>query len=177
MLYDPTIFENVKVALENEIYDLDNLSQAVVIQGRQDLMDLAVLSRRFMLAFALPQHFGITAEVELSSSLHDLAGELLQLAGTEPIGCRLDIRFRMKLREPEAVCAQISSVLSGIWGPEPRIAQHLTYTFGTEGYLNRIDVTFDRKIGEEQMDDLAELLDYVLRSLRALHELDTQNEQ
>ncbi|MBE1554672.1 hypothetical protein [Sporosarcina limicola] len=41
-MYDPTIFENLKVAFENQVYDLDNLDQKITITNRIDRMDFAI---------------------------------------------------------------------------------------------------------------------------------------
>ncbi|MHA7962595.1 hypothetical protein ACX93W_00520 [Paenibacillus sp. CAU 1782] len=36
MNFHPTVFENIKVALENELYDMDNLDGLVTVSGRSD---------------------------------------------------------------------------------------------------------------------------------------------
>ena len=33
-MYDPTIFENLKVAFENHVYDLDNIERKIDIKNR-----------------------------------------------------------------------------------------------------------------------------------------------
>ncbi len=47
-MYDPTIYDNLKVAFENHIYDLDNLEHKITIMNRMDRMDYAVLARDFL---------------------------------------------------------------------------------------------------------------------------------
>ena len=44
-MFDPTVFDNLKVAVENEFYDLDNLDRIIDITNRRDLLDMAVMSR------------------------------------------------------------------------------------------------------------------------------------
>ena len=36
-MFDPTIFENLKVGIENAVYDLDNLDEIIRVTDRKDL--------------------------------------------------------------------------------------------------------------------------------------------
>ena len=87
-MYDPTIFENLKVAFENHVYDLDNLEQKITITNRVDRMDFSILARDFAIQFKLADQQDVTAEIGLEASLNDLAGEILEVPG-ENLGCSL----------------------------------------------------------------------------------------
>ncbi|MEI0739291.1 hypothetical protein VQ056_26320 [Paenibacillus sp. JTLBN-2024] len=53
VMFDPTIFENLKVALENQLYDLDNIDGLIRIIGRDDRLEMSVMSREFAIRFEL----------------------------------------------------------------------------------------------------------------------------
>ena len=46
-MYDPTIYDNLKVAFENHVYDLDNLDHKINITNRVDRMDFSILKKDF----------------------------------------------------------------------------------------------------------------------------------
>ncbi|KPV55085.1 periplasmic component, partial [Paenibacillus sp. A3] len=45
-MFDPTIFDNLKVVLEGHLYDLD-AEQTIRVIGREDFIDLASMKRIF----------------------------------------------------------------------------------------------------------------------------------
>ena len=51
-MFHPTVFDNIKIALENQIYDYDNLDGILVVTDRSDLLNLALMSREFSLALS-----------------------------------------------------------------------------------------------------------------------------
>lgn len=177
-MFDPTVFENVKVALENHFYDLDNLDRAIDIVGRIDRMEMAVMAREFGLRFTLAGLSGVSAEVRLASSLRQLAAELLELDGdTAVAGCTLSLRFRVALGEPAAQCPQIEGMIRAIWGEDMPFTQTISYVYEQDDlstavfYTNKIELKFRRTIGEEQMEDIPELADHMVQTLRQLKAL------
>ncbi len=78
-MFDPTIYDNLKVVLEGSVYDLD-LSGAVRISGRQDQIDLSTMSRLYQIEFRRLQGAAL-ARMRLSTTLTDLSSELLQRKG------------------------------------------------------------------------------------------------
>ncbi|WP_219835489.1 hypothetical protein [Paenibacillus sp. R14(2021)] len=168
-MFDPTIFDNLKVAIENHVYDLDNLDNRIMITHRIDRMEMAVMSRVFALQFTLMNGSGITAEVRLEASLKDLAAEILDQPGVQP-GCAVRLRFYMPVDDAVQTCAYIENHLMTIWQPELPPTQTLSFTYGeaNRGYQNEIELHFNRKINEEQMGDLPELIDHMLQTLEAL---------
>ena len=49
-MFDPTAFENMKVVMEGIFYDKD-LSGEIIILDRNDIMNIAKLSRTYDLSF------------------------------------------------------------------------------------------------------------------------------
>ncbi|MEK3936593.1 hypothetical protein MKY41_14845 [Sporosarcina sp. FSL W7-1349] len=168
-MYDPTIFENLKVAFENHVYDLDNLERKITITNRVDRMDFAILAREFAIQFTLIDSQEVTAEIGLQASLQDLAGEILEVPG-ENIGCSLSLGFTKHVDDPASQCKQIEQALHAIWENEIQVTQTLSHVYPPEapGYLNTIEVKFNLKINEEHMGEIADFLHHVLRTVDVL---------
>ncbi|WP_336825160.1 hypothetical protein [Sporosarcina sp. USHLN248] len=171
-MYDPTIFENLKVAFENHIYDLDTIERKITILDRKDRMDFAVLSRDFALQFALVDQTDVRAAVMLKASANDLAGEILEWEDKN-IGCALSLQFMMETREAMEHCSQIEQSLLSIWENDVRIVQTFSFTLPQETtvYQHTIDVMFKRKINEEHIGDIRDFLDHVLVTLKLLNSI------
>ncbi|MFD2115106.1 hypothetical protein ACFSTH_06060 [Paenibacillus yanchengensis] len=170
MLYDPTIFENLKVAIENQLYDRDNIDQTIYIAGRKDILDMAVMEREFRLKFHLVGTPNVSAEIVLHASLTDLAAEILQQTETVP-GCQLFIQYDMEINDEQRQCLAIEQALQAIWGQQVSITQNISHIYGERNstYRNNIHVAFQRKISEEQMNDIGSLADHMVESLFILH--------
>ncbi len=170
-MFDPVIFENLKVALENQLYDLDNLDRKIRITGRKDRLDLATMSREFALFFQLNGSGRVTSEVHLEAPLADLAAEILETKETAP-GCWLTLRYHLQVSDVPKQCGLIERVLTQVWEPELPPKQTLSFVYGPAPslYDNMAEIRFDRKINEDQMNDLPDLIDHLLRSLRILEE-------
>lgn len=166
-MFDPTIYENLKVVFEGAVYDLDLDGQIVVIH-RSDLIDLAAMSRSYMVRYRLRDGRS-SAEIRLSAGLVDLAGEKLEWRNALP-GCGLEICFSLTLHNPETACNNIRHILEQIWATHTSIVQTLSYRFGDDGSRchNEIVIRFGRKIGEGQVEDIPDLLEHTLRTLRQL---------
>ncbi len=171
-MYDPTIFENLKVAFENHIYDLDNIDEKIAIINRIDSMDFAILARDFAIQFKLINQPAVTAEIVLQASIKELAGEILEVYG-ENLGCRLSVRFTKAVQNVAIQCPQIEQALNLIWETDIQLTQTLSFLYGQQAssYLDIIDMTFKAKINEEHMVDIADLLDHVLESLAVLERI------
>ena len=63
-MFDPTIYDNLKVVLEGEIYDRD-LAGAIQIVDRSDIVDLAIMSRIFIMRFQNRELPDAIAEIKL----------------------------------------------------------------------------------------------------------------
>ncbi|HEX5564239.1 MAG TPA: hypothetical protein VFX34_04705 [Sporosarcina sp.] len=169
-MHDPTIFENLKVAFENRIYDLDTIKREIRITHRSDQMDFAVLARKFAIQFTLFDQEEVSAEIILGASLRDLADEILETPGGNP-GTSLTVRFQKHVQEAATQCPQIEEVLSDIWENEVLVIQTLSFMYGDDefGYLNNIEVKFRTQINEENMQEIPDFLHSVLDALRVLH--------
>ncbi|RAW14999.1 hypothetical protein DC345_13170 [Paenibacillus taichungensis] len=170
-MFDPTIYDNLKVGFENYLYDLDNLDELISITDRKDQLELARMSRELVLQFCLRDCPDVTGEVVLNTSLADLASEIMETQGGLP-GCRLRLRFRMVIQEPEIQCPAINSILQESW-PEQRMKQHIHYVFEDQPatYAVTAEVHFDRSVNEDQMGDIPDLCDHMVNVLTKLLQL------
>ncbi|KMK76622.1 hypothetical protein AB990_09935 [Alkalihalobacillus pseudalcaliphilus] len=173
-MFDPTVFENLKVGFENEVYDRDNLDQEIIISGRKDHLDLANMSRSFSLTFQLEETSTVQAEIHLHTDLENISAELLELPGTEP-SCELLIQFECKLVNPERTCAEIEGAFKSVWERDLNVEQKLSQLFKrplqAKQWDNHITLHFQRRITEEQMNDISGLIDYTINSLHALEQI------
>lgn len=171
-MYDPTVFDNLKVAIENHLYDLDNIDRKIMILNRSDQMDFAVLAREFTIRFGLVHEPDVSVEVVLEASLQELAGEILELPGKNP-GCILTLRFKKYVESFEVQCKEIEEAIHAIWENEVQLTQTLSFTYKDEepSYLDVVDVRFATKINEENMNEIEEFLDHVLVTLQVLSEI------
>ena len=169
-MYDPTVFENLKVALENQVYDLDTIEREIRIINRTDQMDFAVLARKFAIQFTLFNLEEVSAEIVLEASLQDLANEILDAHGENP-GCTLTVRFHKHVQREAEQCRRIEQALSDIWENEVIVTQTLSFIYGDErtGFSNNIEVKFKTKINEENMQEIPDFLHSVLKALYVLH--------
>lgn len=171
-MYHPTVFENLKVAFENYVYDLDNINHEITIINRIDRMDYAVMARDFAVEFTLVNKPDVTAEIILEASLEELAAEILEKPGASP-GCKLIVRYYKRVHNVTKQCKEVNQILHEICKRDLQVTQTLSSVYEQEatGYLNVIEVGFNHKINEEHMGDIAEFVDYVLKTLEVLLEI------
>lgn len=162
-MFDPTIFDNLKVVLEGALYDADREGRLEVI-GREDLIELAGLSRTFRMRVRLNEGRCV-GEVSLRSGLPDFAAELRGLrladdqAGAE-LSVRIDIpadqvRFDPKCRQ------QLDHIWHGAaqFQYERWSALH-PETGEPEGESRcRINLSFRHKLDESHVADLFDITD------------------
>jgi hypothetical protein len=170
-MYDPTIFDNLKVAFENQVYDLDNLENEITITNRLDRMDFSVMGREFAIEFTLVDLPDVTAEIVLEASLENLSSEILELPGKNP-GCSLLLRFYKRVHNVTKQCKEIEQCLKEIWESDQKLTQTLSFMYEQEAsnYLDTIEVPFN-SINEDHMGDIEEFLDHVIESLEVLNEI------
>ncbi|MCU6707551.1 hypothetical protein M6D81_02415 [Paenibacillus sp. J5C_2022] len=171
-MFHPTVFDNLKVAFENELYDLDNLDGRILITGRKDIWDMAVMDREFSVSFRLTGTEWPTAELKLAAPLKELAAEILEQEGAVP-ACGLHVLFHMDIAEAEAErsCAAIEACLCSIWQPENKPVQTVSSVYGADPAAllrNTAELSFSRRINEEQMEDIPELVAHILATLEGL---------
>lgn len=171
-MYDPTIFDNLKVAFENRIYDLDTVEEQIDIRNRRDVMDFALMSREFSLRFVLRSQPAVEVEVILRAGVQDLAGEIMDDPASDPASSLL-INFYKQMAVPTRQCPKIEHVMQEIWEEEIELTQTLSYVFGAgePGLQNTIGVVFIPRLTEENMKDINPFLDHVLEALSMLDSL------
>ncbi|WP_209122168.1 hypothetical protein [Alkalihalobacillus sp. BA299] len=171
-MFDPTIYENLKVVLEGAIYDLDFANEIIVID-RADLVDLAKMAREFKMQFqtcTTNSNYPI-AEVRLLSGLQDFATEKIT-SNEKTAGCVLEVNLFTKIIDVTKDCFDIETVLNQIWKSRPIISQNITFSYGIEHVLeNKINISFGRKINEDQIDDFEQILNFTLKSLQFLENI------
>lgn len=168
-MYDPTIFDNLKVALENHLYDLDTIEEQIEIRNRRDVMDFAVLSREFALGFVLRNHPEIEVEVMLRASVRDLAGEIMEDPNANP-ACSLSLCFQKNVVDPAVECAGIEQVMASIWEQDVELTQTIRYVYGEKNpqLMNSIEAAFKPRLTEDHMTALSLFLEHVLDTLHVL---------
>ncbi|MCM3088408.1 hypothetical protein [Bhargavaea ginsengi] len=162
---DPTIFENLKVAFENHLYNLDNLEKRILITGRSDVMNLADLSRTLIIRFVRTDRPDIPVEVELSASARDLAGEILEVSGEEP-GVTLSVRFYKPITDAAKQCESIGALLADLWERDIRLTQTLSFDYpkGDAGWTNRVEAVFNTRLDEDHMGAIGGFAESVIEA-------------
>ncbi|MCA0172035.1 hypothetical protein [Bacillus sp. RAR_GA_16] len=168
-MFDPTIYENVKVVLEGELYDRD-LEGEISIVSREDFVDLASLSRKYLMKFTENENVYVT--IELFADLANFSAEQLQLDQIEP-GCEIKIYFDVPIVH-EDDCAQTEEDIRSIWGYRPTISQTVSFPYASDvqdvSLTTHVALEFNRKINEDQISDLAELIEYAIQTANLLGE-------
>ncbi|MFS1512681.1 hypothetical protein VQL36_09620 [Chengkuizengella sp. SCS-71B] len=174
-MFDPTIFDNIKVVLEGIVYDLD-LEEIIQITDRKDQVDLASMSRTYSIQFSKKQNKKINAQCSLSTSVEDLSMEILEHDVQQP-GCKLEVNFVIdfvgqSIDEVSNQAQIIEKTLQKIWDNRPHITQKFSFESNQESVVliqNEIKLDFKRKINENQLTDLEALMDQVILSLDTLN--------
>lgn len=171
-MFDPTIFDNLKVVIEGAVYDLDSLG-IILVTNRVDRVDLSTMSRYYAIQFCEREEkeSQSLAEVRLYAETKDLIAEILE---TEDrfTGCRLEISFQCQVKDVEKECPEIHRILDKIWENRPEIVQKLSFLYNndTNIYTDEISLEFGRKINEDQIEDMGTLIDHVLHSIQCLNQ-------
>ncbi|MBP1930169.1 hypothetical protein [Ammoniphilus resinae] len=172
-MFDPTVYENLKVVLEGAVYDLD-LAGMIHVSNRVDRIDLSTMSRFYSIQFREAESLASegTAEICLSATMQDLAAEIIDEDSTAA-GCLLTIHFTRKMMDVERECLKIQQILGKIWEGRPEISQEISFQYGVTPtlYTNRITLNFGRTINETQIEDMPDLIDHTFFSLQQLNQM------
>lgn len=120
-MFDPTIYENLKVVVEGELYDRDSDGEIAII-NREDIVNLATMSRSYLVTFTLknsPQLF--TATIKLNATANDLYREIL--TENQQIGCKLILFLQGPIKDIVKTPALIEDLLADKWNKRPIIEQ------------------------------------------------------
>lgn len=174
-MFDPTAFENIKVVVEGEIYDRD-LTGEIVVTDRNDWINTAKLSRKYEISFSLAGYEApsLLATMTIQAGLENLAAELLGSESANQLaGCMVGISFSLIHRNEMSVYHDVQGVLEDIWGRDRAINQiaQIVPLEKKSTVANRATVSFNRLVYEDQIDDLTEMIDYMIISLENLKKL------
>jgi len=161
-MFDPTAFDNMKVVIEGALYDLD-LAGEIVITDRNDIVNLAKMSRSFDVHFQLSSTQ--QARLEIKADLINLAAELLlNSLSQKQSGSTIKLQFFHYGITDEAQLKKIREIVIDIWGGTRQVSQSVTITPSISLIHNWISIEFDRLISEDQMDDLVEMIDFMIKT-------------
>lgn len=171
-MFDPTAFDNMKVVVEGAVYDRDLIGDILVI-NRDDLINLATLSRQFTIEFVVKESYWpkkMSGGIHLSASLENLSAELLAspLHETEN-GLTVDIFMTYADQITDEQAEKVFSGLEEIWGKQRRIEWATTSTktnMKQQTYISTFTIVFERLIKEDQLDDVVDMIDYLIQSLQ-----------
>ncbi|MEH7441606.1 hypothetical protein V7201_04635 [Bacillus sp. JJ1122] len=168
-MFDPTAFENIKVVIEGAIYDRD-LSGEILVIDRNDWINTAKLSRKYEITCCLPgdEHSGVNATMTLEAGLENLSAELMDMKHAAHLaGCKVVIHFSLIHRNESSLYKRIHTVLEEIWG-SGRVIEQIVQIHALEDsslVKNKASISFNRLIYENQIDDLTEMIGYMIQSL------------
>jgi len=171
-VFDPTIYENMKVVIEGAVYDLD-LAGEILVTNRSDRVELSTMSRFYSIQFKLLGLGDVVAELSLAAATEDLASEILEKTTMTP-GCTMNICFQMRITDVEEDCSAVQYIINDIWGNSCTVSQELSFIYGKSHhtpYRNEITLDFGRKFGENIMDDIPSMLEHIVLSIDRLNEI------
>lgn len=169
-MFDPTAFDNMKVVIEGALYDLDIIGE-IIITDRNDLINMAKMSRKFDVSFQLPNSV-VTAKIEMASNLVNLAAELLPAYLSEQqAGIYVSLQFGIEHDDMEIDYQAVKNILLNVWGSTRKIIQTVQYDplEIARKHTHVINVEFDRLIREDQIDDLVEMTEFIMTTLKKLN--------
>lgn len=175
-MFDPTAFENMKVVLEGAIYDRDLIGDILVI-GRDDIVNLSTMARKYKIELEMKESEStilVTGGFELYASLENLSSELLQGNLNEAhSGCEVDLFISIPRKLHSIEVDSISKELENVWGSQRTITLTTSETVSKKEQPlsnSTFEISFGRLIKEEQMDDLEDMVEYLLQSLQIVED-------
>lgn len=165
-MFDPSVFENLKVVVEGAFYDLD-LEGELAIIDRHDYVDLAYMSRIFEISTRLDtsKEKAVECTLSLSAGLQSFSSEKLTSITKREPGCDLKIKFRYI--DPEHPLRNIH-VLKQIWdkGYTYRVFKHTPIGFKHEDPFVTIEIKQDKPLYEDEIDQLHSYVRQILHILK-----------
>ncbi len=171
-MFDPTIYENLKVVVEGEIYDRD-LNGEIVIIDRQDIINLATMSRFYAITFqTLGSSPLYTATLKIEANSSDLYNEILEV-DNQP-GCQLFLVLQGPINDRYATPKALEEKLATLWEDRPNISQQIYFDWNKSKqpiYYVKTTLHFDRKVDESHISDFPEIITLLQKSLELFEEL------
>lgn len=172
-MFDPTAFDNMKVVLEGALYDLDIIGEISIVD-RNDLVNLAKLSRSYEVTFTQEKNKPIQCTIKLEAGLANLAAELHPSNVDEKLaGAHLSVIFTIQHEIREGIHNIIEEELRQIWGEKRSFTQKVSLNplELSNQVTNQITINFNRLILEDQMDDLTSMVDYMVATIEKLSDI------
>lgn len=174
-MFDPTAFENIKVVIEGDIYDRD-LGGEIIVIDRNDWINAAKLSRKYEISFTRKGYDPgvLSATMTIEAALENLSAELLESVDAKQLaGCVVGISFTLILQNELHVFREVQKVLKEIWGEDREIRQTamLEPLENKSLIQNHVKLAFNRLVYEEQIDDLSEMVHYMITSLEKIKKI------
>ncbi|GGE57812.1 hypothetical protein [Priestia taiwanensis] len=165
-MFDPTIFENLKVVTEGAVYDLD-LDGIIQVTDRKDMIDMAHMGRHYEISFRVGDA-PITATLQLRVDAKNWSDEVLEHQ-TES-SCQIGVRFTGMVEQNVATYKEMQHMLQAKWGEGRTIKQRLSYAPCEENvaYEYIIDIHFNKGINEDHIDDLPVMIEYMVETIEEL---------
>jgi hypothetical protein len=171
-MFDPTIFENLKVVVEGELYDRD-LAGEIIITEREDQVNLSTMSRSYTISFQINNSNNYFASIVLVADPQDLYGEILEMNNG---GCNLLLLINGPVIDPTKTPSLLNEKLVQIWHNRPRIEQQIYYDWNPiekNDYYMKITLNFDRKINEDHISDFPEIINLLQASLEIIMDINS----
>lgn len=174
-MFDPTAFENIKVVIEGDIYERD-LSGEIIVIDRNDWINAAKLSRKYEISFTKKDYEPklLSAMMTIEAGLENLSAELLESVNAKQLaGCKVNISFSLQHNDEMIVFKEVQKGLEEIWGRDRAIVQTalLDPMVDKPTIKSHVQVSFNRLVYEEQIDDLSEMVNYMIASLEKLKKI------
>jgi hypothetical protein len=165
VMFDPSVYENLKVVVEGAIYDLD-LDGGIQIINRKDIVDLASIARTYEIEFTVVDYEDILVHFILKADLASFAQE--KIKRDSMVGCELFIIFSMAVKQE--LRSSILQAIQETWEERPTIEQKVVYSYPTDLHLPMVEstLTFNRKITEDQLPDIPSVLEHTIRTVEAI---------
>jgi len=162
-MFDPTVFDNLKVVIEGYIYDLD-LEGKINVIGRSDIVDLASMVRKYLITIEDVRKSKRSILIEMEIPHRELSGELLET--NEKPGCYVTVTF-CENNGTHEYDELLLKKLKRSWGKQHFVKLFLTkeITDLSVKYHHKYIVEFQTLFGEDSIDDLINILDHSISLL------------
>jgi hypothetical protein len=170
-MFDPTIYDNLKVVFEGEAYDLDAQGEFLVTL-REDMVNLADMSRCFTMAFG-SEKGPCTAGFTLKSDIIDFAGELrkLRLADEQP-GVSLELWIDMPGRYQSYVTNHAEEIWAD-YADHTRLQMERRTGYAYERAATvptresfRVTISYQGRLNESHIGQVGEVLAHFLSTVK-----------
>lgn len=162
-MFDPTVFDNLKVVVEGYFYDMD-MEHQISVTDRSDIIDLATMSRRYSIAYKGLLNKRKTAKLQIDMPHHELSGELLQTKKNP--GCIVTLVF-LESKNSEEYDEILYKKLKKYWGDQHSVTLFLTkeLTKTSCHYHHKYKVEFQPFFGENDLEELLKIVDHSIAFL------------